>query len=476
MLRAFLRDGALYTLPALVSRGLALFLLPLYTRVLSPGDYGSLELITVLASIVNLTIALEVSQGIARFYADEPDPARKTAYASSALWFTAACYTVFLIAAMSMGGELSTFVLGQPGQLTAFRVALLFIWTNGIFYLIQNQLRWELRAGGFAIVSITMTVVTAVTAIILAYGLQWGLVGILAAQCAGCLSGALVGLWILRRTYRLQFDYLRLREMLRFSWPLVPSGVAVWASTYIDRLMINHFLDIDEVGLYGIGFRLASIAALAMAGFQGALTPLVYTHYRKASTPAELARIFRLFVVISLLMFLGISLFAADLLRLLTTEAFYGAAVVVPYLVPAVLLAQMYIFAPGISIAKKTHLILWINVFGALLNALLNLYFIPRYGIAGAAVAMLLGYGVVFALYLRFSQKFYPVPHHWLRISMTVLAAVVLLLAALRFGGSGATYWTTRVIALLIFPLAAIALGMVTREELRGAAALLRRA
>ena len=88
MIRTFLKDSAVYTVPSIISRGLALLLVPFYTRVLSTADYGSLDLLMVFASVVNSSIALEVSQGVARFYVSEPISERKVMYASSALWFT----------------------------------------------------------------------------------------------------------------------------------------------------------------------------------------------------------------------------------------------------------------------------------------------------------------------------------------------------------------------------------------------------
>lgn len=116
----------------------------------------------------------------------------------------------------------------------------------------------------------------------------------------------------------------------------------------------------------------ASIAGLILVGFRGALTPLIYTHYQNSNTPKHLEKIFRIFLLFALLMFLFLTLFASDILVIVTTPGFYGASKVVVFLVPAILLGNMYIFSPGIGIAKKTHLIVWVNVVGGLVNIGLN--------------------------------------------------------------------------------------------------------
>ena len=413
MIRALLRDGLVYAIPMIVSRGLSLFLVPLYTRVLSPADYGSLDLLMVFGTLVTITLSMEVTQGVARFYTDEADPERKADYASSALWFTVVGYLVFGALALAASPQLSSWILGREDLVDSFRLGVLYIVANGVFYYVQNQFRFELRSRHYAATSLIQTLTTSGCAVCFAYVLEWGLPGLLLGMALGTTAGDLCGLWWLRGTFRLRLRGRLLKELLAFSAPLVPSGVAVFVSAYVDRVMINHYLSIEDVGLYGIGFRLSSVVGLVLAGFQGALTPLIYTHHRDPKTPQDLARIFRLFVGFALVLFLALSVFAREALVLLTTPAYYEAHEVVIFLVPAILFSQMYVFAPGPTIAKKTYLFLWINLFGATLNTLLNALLIPHLGILGAALATFLGYLCVFLCYLNASQRLYPVPHRY---------------------------------------------------------------
>jgi O-antigen/teichoic acid export membrane protein len=467
LLKAFWRDSLVYAIPAIVSRGLAFFLVPIYTRVLRPADYGAFDLLMVFVSIVNLTVALEVSQGLARFYTITEEADRKVAYASSAFWFTVVCYGLFGLVAFGCSSRLSMWVMGSEGMGTAFRLGILYVCCNGIFYLIQNQFRWELRSRHYAVVSLLVTLATAVAAVELAYGLGWGLEGLLGGMVIGTIPGIVYGLWHLRQSFRLRFQPACLREMLKFSAPLVPSGVAVFISTYIDRLMINYHLSVEAVGIYGIGFRLASVVGLVMVGFQGALTPLVYTYHRQADTPGEMARIFRYFVAFALLLFLVITLFAHDILVLWTTSAFYGGAAVVVFLVPAILLSQMYIFAPGVFIAGKTHLVWWINLSGAILNTTFNALLIPGLGIQGAALATLMGYLAVFGGYMALSQRFYPVPHAWGRLALAVALAGALAVAVPWAARETLSRWVFSGLALAIMAGAIIALGLISGDEIR---------
>jgi O-antigen/teichoic acid export membrane protein len=466
MLRAFLKDSAIYTVPAFISRGLSLLLVPLYTRVLSPADYGSLDLLMIFANLVSLTVGMEVSQGVARFYAGESDEIRKCQYASSAFWFVFGAYTLFAIFAFIYSGILATWVLGREGLETLFQIGVIYTWLNGLFYLVQNQLRWELRSKQYATASLLVAIVTACTAVMLAYGLRWGFRGLLWGMVAGVAVGVIYGLCHLRQSFRFLFVFDRLKEMLAFSAPLVPSSIAVFISAYVDRMMINHFLSVDEVGLYGIGFRLASVVSLVMVGFRGALTPLVYKYHRESDTPSQLATIFRLFLTFVLLIYIGLTLFADDILILMTTPEYYGASQVVLYLVPAVLLSQMYIFAPGIGIAKKTHIILWINLCGAILNTLLNWWFIPLLGISGAALATLMGYGCTFSAYMISSQRLYYVPHDWLRIATAVLSILAVITLMKVMAPHGALRWLMIMVSFFSAFLAILATRLLRFSEI----------
>jgi O-antigen/teichoic acid export membrane protein len=173
-------------------------------------------------------------------------------------------------------------------------------------------------------------------------------------------------------------------------------------------------------------------------------------------------------------MFLVLTLFAPDILRLLTTEPFYSGAVTVIYLVPAILLGNMYIFAPGISIAKKTHFFIWINVGGAIVNIGLNYVLIPRIGIVGAGLATLLGYSAVFTAHMVLSQRFYPVPHQWCRIGAAVVVAAILAWWIPQLPLDDWLRWGLNSLALAAFAGIALALGLVQLYELRQGLALIK--
>ena len=164
-----------------------------------------------------------------------------------------------------------------------------------------------------------------------------------------------------------------------------------------------------------------------MAGFQQSLSPLVFKYYKEKKTPYDISKIFNIFVIFSLSVVTGAILFSKELVMLLTTKAYYSSVGIIPTLVMAVFFSNMYIFAPGISIAKKTKLISVITIIAAIMNAILNYALIPVLGLSGAAYATLISAVSAFSLYIIFSYKYYPIPY---QVKPILLSFVITLVSS----------------------------------------------
>jgi O-antigen/teichoic acid export membrane protein len=470
MIRAVLRDSFVYGVASILSRGLALFVLPIYTRVLAPADYGALDMITTFGALANLVVALEVSQGLARFWPECATVDEQKRLASSAWWFSVVMYALFLVASLFGAEWINTHLLGDVRFVTALRLGLVFICLNGLFCLLQNQFRWELRSREYALVSMIYSALTLSLGVLFAYGLHLGLPGIMWGQILAAAIANGIAWWRLRQSFVLEFDLSQLCMILSFSAPLVPSGLATFVSLYINRLALNSMASLYDVGLFGIGNRIASVATLLIIGIQGALTPLVYAHYQEPDTPKQLAKLFEWFLAIALFSCLGLSLFARELLLFFATPAYLPGAALVAFLAPALLLSQMYIFAPGIAIKKKTHWQLAITIVTALISAVLNLLLVPRLGVQGAAFATLMTGIVFFSCWVTASQRLYPIPFRWLSIVTAALSFAACVLAGQYLELISVTLLESLLaksaLLLLVLPLAIVATGLIQRTEL----------
>ncbi|MCG3171073.1 MAG: hypothetical protein CALGDGBN_02646 [Pseudomonadales bacterium] len=475
MLRALLRDSLLYTASNVLTRGLGFLLLPLYTRVFSPEEFGTLDYLMAVGSFVSVTVALEIAQGLARFIPEHvDDPGARRAYASTSLWFTISSHTLMVVLVVIFRRELAEILLESGHKADLIVVASIAFWVNGLVYLIQSQLRWELRAKDSGLLSIVVAALMIVFSLITVVALRWGVVGVLMAQIASGVIALILGFYLTRSSYGLLFDWRHLRRMLVFSVPLIPSSVGVIVALYVDRLAIKELLSLSDVGLFGVGYKVAMVASLALAGFRGALTPLVYAHYRKAATPLDLARIFRIFCAFALVLFACLALFASRIIGVVAPDSYSAAASVVPILVLAVLFSNMYIFAPGLDIEKRTGMIALINLSAALLNTTLNFAFIPAWGIEGAALATAVSFFCAFCVYMRFSQKLYPVPHQWGSLLCAFVMVVIVIVLAGNADLVSWLDWVVRGAVLVVLSYGIVRLRLLEPAEIRSALNVLR--
>lgn len=427
MLKALLRDAVVYGASTVLTRAVSLLVVPIYTRILSPAEYGAIDILSIFGNLITLTVALEIGQAVARFLPDAESDSDRSRLVSTATIFGVVAYSGFATVALLLLGPLRDLLVGEGASTTAVVMAITAIWAIGVFQLVQNVLRFLIRPGAFTIASLLFSIGGLAVGVVLVVFLDAGVAGVFAGQTVGGLVGSVAAIWFARGLYRPIFSTAALRQMLGFSIPLVPASVGVFVTLYIDRIALNQLSSLAAVGIFGIGYRLGSVVSLILIGVQMALMPIIYQRYRDPSTPMELARVFRVFVAFALLVGMSLSIWAPEILRVFTTPEYYAAAAVVPLLTPAVLLANMYVFMPGLAIAKQTRTIGLITIGGAVLNTTLNLLLIPVLDVRGAALATLVSAAAIFVAYVRTSQRTYPVPHRWGPLLIAVAAYVPLV-------------------------------------------------
>jgi O-antigen/teichoic acid export membrane protein len=431
LLRQALGDSVLYAASAVLPRGIMFLLMPLITRLLGPAEYGALDLLVVLGVAVQLVFPLEVSQGLARQWSESNDVRAQRGYASSSLWFSALAYALFAALAWEFAPMLARVLLGDAGRIAVIRMAALVIWLAGLLYLAHQQLRWALRVRAY--VGVAMLQALAVPGLAVAAASIWGgLFAFLCGQLAGEILTLGAALFLLRDTYRMQLSMQHLRPMLAFSLPLVPSGIAVLAAQYADRVLVKELLSIEHLGVYSVAARIGSIVALVTMGLQLAVTPLVYRHARDPGMPHAVGRLFRIACGLAIFSATVLGLFSDELVALLAGPNFAQAAPAVYLTALAAPAAGFYVYAPGLAIAKRTSSIAMANAGAAMVGVLLGLLLVPRFSLIGAAAATLGGALTGFAAHVILGQRHVCIAYPWTR-ALAVLAVSLLIM---RYAGA----------------------------------------
>lgn len=428
MLKQFLKHSALYTIGSGMYGAVPVVLAPVLAHCISREDNGVIDILLIVTLLVRLTVALEITQGIARFYAEGKTPDAQRRYASTALWFALPAYAIFGVLVYIAAAPVAQLLLDTSERAGILRLAAFAMIGEGVFYHLQNQLKWQrlpkIHAACNAVYAI---IIVTATYTLLAVS-DFGIKGIYWAIIAGTGCSSVCAWFGARQNYGFLFDREKLVEMLRFSAPLVPSGIAIFVAGFVDRFFIKEMLTLDDNGIYGMAYRFALVIGLAVVGVQGALTPLVYHHYKEPGTPENIVRILRFFLAALLPIFLALALFSPELLQLFTGPAYYAGASLIPLLAASLVVSRLYLFAPGLSIAKLTIRIAVINVIAAILNCILNYVLIRAIGLPGAAVATLISALLACVAYFVLGQPHYRITYPWGRLGTAAGVAVVLAL------------------------------------------------
>ncbi len=461
MIRGFFRDTAIYSVSSFIARGIGFFLLPLYTRLLTPADYGILDLLQVFLSFSLVVFSGELNQGVARFLPEMKTEQEKALCASTTLGSVLFSFFQFSIVGLIFSPALSSLLTGSGNQRNTILLTLPWIVSNAILDACQSQLRNDQKAKEYSIASLVVVGISIAATILFVMSFGMRVRGVILGQAAGCLSGAIVSFAFARSRYRFAFSLRLLRKMLSFSLPLIPSTLSVLVWNYVDRFLIRHYLSLAEVGIYGIGMRFASISALMLAGMNIALTPIIYANYQKEETRENLSQLFSILILGVSLLIVGVTIFAKEILFVMTSESFYSAASVIPMLMAGVVLSRLYNFAPGIFIAKKTYLVVVVNVAASALSLGSNLLLIPRIGLMGASLTNVITGIVIFLLYVSFGQRDYHIPYRIKDIATAGLSVVlVYLLSRFALDRMAAMTWFSIVSKAILFSVFALVIGL----------------
>jgi O-antigen/teichoic acid export membrane protein len=463
-LRRLATTGAAYTAASIFSKLIAVALLPLYTRHLSPADYGAAEVMYAAVVTASIVIRLGLIEALLRFYyQDDEDPDRVVASTFAGLFWLS---TGAALLALPLATPLSELVLDEA-QAELARIAIGGLWVLTMMEFLLTLFRVEERARAFFLTTLANVLATIAVTVVLVVGLGEGARGLLLGSYA---TGAafVVGLIVLqRRRLSLRLDPPLLRRLFRFGAPTMPAEVSLYALNFVDRIIIVRSAGLAEAGLYSLAVKFAQAVNVLVRGFQLAWPPLAYSIRDDDEARRAYATVVTLFVAGCAFVVTGMWLYARWIVRALAAPEFFDSYEAVGLIAAAVTLYALYmVMVVILGRTGRTEFNLPAAIAALLVNVALNLALVPPFGIVGAAIALVASYLVVTALMYVFTQRLFPVPYQWGRLARVVISAAVLVAAGeLLMPTDGALGFLARGALWALYPLALWASGFFTPEE-----------
>ena len=461
-LRRLGKHSAIYGLGGLVSRILAVLLLPLYTRYLTTSDYGQIETLIALVTVLTIVLQFGISSAFFRFYFDADDVAGRRLVLRTSFWFTMTMATLGLVFVAGFASEISTWLFGDAGSASLVRASAVALWAQLNYAQLTNLFRVEERSVAFVLASLTNILVTVGATLLLVVELDKGPLGVIVGNFTGTIVVYLALLGYRREQLGLQLSRPLLRQMNHFGLPLVPSALLLWVTNFSDRFFLVKLTDTSEVGLYSVGVRVASAMVLLLTAFRMAWPAFAYSIKSEDEARRTYAWVLTYLVVVTTWIATALTLLSPWIVQWLTTPRFESASRVVgPLAFSAVSFGGYIVLAIGIGRARRTQFNWIVTGIAALVNVTLNLTLIPPFGMMGAAIATVAAYTVMFIGMAWWSQRIYPVPYQWRRV-VTAAGAGVALTVLGKLVGAGLPLAT---VLALLYPVALLPLGFYLPAE-----------
>ena len=461
MLRSLLKDSAVYGIGIVLSRLVGFIMIPIYTRVLSPADYGIIETIVRVVDVFGLVLALGISSALMRYYNEASEGRDRRRLISTSLLVIGAATAASMLLAFPASPWVTKLAFGSTEHQGYVLIALLGMLLQLVSNIPLTLLRAEERAWRFTIIS-TIQLLTALSLnILLVVYWRMGVEGVVLSQFINALIWAVVlGLDLVVR-HGIAFDRGWAGRLLAFGIPLVPAGIAQFTLHFSDRFFLTRFATIDELGLYSLAYRFAMLATTFYGMLDTAWWPWAFRVAREPDAPSNLKNGVALMLTASTVFVTGVILFSAPTIQLLAAEDFWAASRYVPPLTAAYwLFSTVAPLSVGLHLAERTGILAAANAFAAVVCLGLSFWIIPTHGVWGAIGVTIASFGLLSLAVAAGARMAHPIPH---RLGMTALCVAVVGASMIWEYVGAEGFWVDLGVRILVWLglLAVLALGFL---------------
>ena len=460
-----------YASASVAQKGLAFLLIPIYTRFIKPDEYGVLELLTAFSTVAFGLLALGLPAAIMKCYHRDADsPTEQARILTTANVVGIPLLVVGSALLILIAEPLSRLLFGDGQAVGLVRLMVLGGLFSTVDLLLLTELRAEQRAMAYSTVVLLQFLTAMLLNILLVVHFSMGVRGILVGNLVSHVVALPVALWLAAKQTELRVAPRLVRPLLTFGLLMVPSVLAGWVINLSDRYILNLFSQLDEVAVYGIGYKFGMVIEfLIVWPFQLAWPALAFSISSRPGHKSTYARILTYLAAVLAGAVVALSVLSRAVVPVVVGEGYEQAYRVVP------LVALGYAFTgiffclnPGIHIAGKTKFFPLLSASTAALNIALNFLLIPHYGMMGAAAATTLSFFASAAGAWLLAQRFYPVRYEYSRLFKIALAAAASYFTALLVEPQatlGGILWYL-FFGLVAFPLLLLVVGFFGKREL----------
>lgn len=400
--KKLLKNTAVYMVGNITSKIIAFLLVPLYTHYLDQSEMGTSDLIINAVSLIIPLITLSSVTSIFRFILDDDSCTDKI--------LTNGLVIIFSGVAISI---IPSCFFAASLQLKYFGLTILLL----MCMLLDNTWKYVTRATKnnfcYAVSGVIQTFVTGISAITFIVGFGWGAKGILLSYSLAAFASFIYMEWKVKARQRIKFNLIdkkTVRDMLKYSLPLVPNDVTWWLIQSSNRFIIKYFLGVESNGIYAVSTKFPTLLMTFNSLFNMAWTESAIEEYNSADKNAHYTSVFNSLLKVQFSIFLVALPIIKFIFSLMIDESYSMAGNYVPFLLlGAIFNAFAVFYGTGFLSSKETGGALSTTVIAAVINILVLLCSINAVGLMAAAIAGLTGYVVLWLTRVRKTKKYFKI-------------------------------------------------------------------
>jgi O-antigen/teichoic acid export membrane protein len=433
----------IYGLATVLPRALSIVLVPLYTSVLAPSDFGVYA--TLMSYLILGNVVLSYGMETAFFRFINKDKSQRKIVQSTALASLTISSLLFLVIALAVREQLANFLEFKTEFIT---YGLLILALDALVVLPFVWFRANEKPMRYAIIKIFNVVVNLGFNVffllwlpkIAASNPESFLGGIYSEDnkityvfIANVIASALTLLVVLPIYYKIGFKFNKIiwKKMLKYALPVLIAGIAFSVNEAFDKILLKYLLPSDiaesEVGVYAACYKLGVFMTLFATAFRLGIEPFFFNHSGHENAKHTYATITKYFTVFGSFILLFVIVYIDFFKELLIKDEAYWVALSI---VPLILLANLCLgiyhnLSVWYKVTDRTRFGAYISVIGALITLVLNFLLIKPLSYTGSAIATLAAYGTMMVLSYLLGRKYYSVPYDLKKIGGYLLLSVV---------------------------------------------------
>jgi O-antigen/teichoic acid export membrane protein len=392
MLKGLAFASFIYAAGSFASKFAKFLLIPIYVRFLSPDEVGTVVFLEALILACSSLFPLGLGQAVKRFYLDFPERSLADSYTNT-LWIISIGTAVVGALLLSAIAGFAPWLISAdiPATLVILAIIAGAVRTSRSLPMQRFIARGEaLKHGLF---SLGEFLTTTGLIIVLVVVFDQGVYGVMLGQIASYVTWALIYGLMLGKSANPYAHTGHLLESLRYSLPLLPHMLFTWAITFADRIILVRFVSLSTLGVYGIGYQLASVMPVLSLAMVNAWLPRYFKDGNANKGGLEFCRIFCIFCTILMVVATTLYFGAPEIIMLAATEQYADAVPIFKIVVVGLvfhgvyqaILLVLFFSKEGARVSMGTGLALAVNL-------MIIFLFVPGYGIVAAAWATVAAY------------------------------------------------------------------------------------